>query len=234
MIRQEIRTQLEQEAEPDYRAFQSRLAPGVTDILGVRLPRLRQIAKQIAKKDAEEYLTQLQEAAAGELCYEEKMLFGLVIGYAPMDCERRRQWLDLFVPVIDNWAVCDSCCITYKWMRSKPEYWWEYAWNWILADTEYGIRFGLIVILGHFVDAAHIDKIFAICNEIDNDGYYVKMAQARLISECFAKFADQTFLFLQHDQMDDFTHNKAIQKICESYRVPKEWKEKLRSLRRRS
>ena len=77
-----------------------------------------------------------------------------------MDCERRRQWLDLFVPVIDNWAVCDSCCITYKWMRSKPEYWWEYAWNWILADTEYGIRFGLIVILGHFVDAAHIDKIF--------------------------------------------------------------------------
>lgn len=80
MIRQEIRTQLEQEAEPDYRAFQSRLAPGVTDILGVRLPRLRQIAKQIAKKDAEEYLIQLQEAAAGELCYEEKMLFGLVIG----------------------------------------------------------------------------------------------------------------------------------------------------------
>ena len=53
-------------------------------------------------------------------------------------------------------------------------------------------------------------------------------------TECFAKFADQTFLFLQHDQMDDFTHNKAIQKICESYRVPKEWKEKLRSLRRRS
>lgn len=233
MIRQEIRTQLEREAEADYRAFQSKLTPGVNNILGVRLPRLREIAKQTAKTAAEEYLTQLQEAAlCKDLCYEENMLFGLVIGYASMDRETYRKWLDRFVPVIDNWAVCDSCCMTYKWMRKQPEYWWEYAVQWIRTDMEYGIRFGLIVILAHFADEAHIEEIFALCNQIRNEGYYVKMAQAWLISVCFVKSAEQTFLFLQHDQMDDFTHNKAIQKTCESYRVSKEWKEKIRSLRR--
>lgn len=232
-MQQEIREQLEHLSEADYKAFNANLLPGVSDILGVRLPQLREIAKKIAKQDAVCYLMQLQEALQQEdISYEEKMLYGLVIGYAKMDDNQYREWLDAFVPVIDNWGVCDSCCMTYKWMRKQPAYWWDYLERWIGTDTEFGIRFGIVSILDHFVDEAHIEDIFGICNRIHSEGYYAKMAVAWLVSMCFVKFPDKTYAFLQEDRMDDFTHNKSIQKTCESYRVTKEWKALARSLRR--
>lgn len=247
--RQEIRNQLEQAAEPDYQEFQAKLLPGVSGILGVRVPKLREMAKWIAKADAHTYLHEMNrsiqnskacglncenpsDGICAELCYEEKMLYGLVIGYAKMDDAQRKEWLDLFVPVIDSWGVCDSCCLTYKWMKKQSKDWWEYLNKWILTDSEYGIRFGLVSMLDHFVDEQHIQQIFAVCDKIYHHGYYVKMAQAWLISMCFVKFPEQTYQFLQKDKMDDFTHNKAIQKTCESYRVSKEWKETVRSLKR--
>lgn len=234
MDREEIRKELEQAAETDYKEFNAKLLPGVTKMLGVRLPKLRETAKCIAKNDAAAYLTQMQEADWNHgVYYEEKMLFGLVIGYAKMDDKKRKEWLDVFVPVIDSWGVCDSCCMTYKWMKKQPEYWWEYLNQWIRTDTEYGIRFGMVSMLGHFVDEVHIQEILAVCSLVHHDGYYAKMAQAWLVSVCFVKFPEQTYAFLQENQMDDFTHNKSIQKTCESYRVTKEWKDKLRSLKRK-
>lgn len=231
MRKDQIRKQLEQEAEADYREFQAKLLPGVANILGVRLPKLREIAKQAAKQDAREYLEQMRDGS-NHVYYEEKMLFGLVLGYAEMEFDGRRNWLDVFVPVIDNWGVCDSCCVTYKWMRRQPDDWWEYVRHWALSDTEFGIRFGLVSMLDHFVDEAHLEPIFAVCSQIRRPGYYAKMAQAWLVSMCFVQFPEQTYQFLQEGRMEDFTHNKSIQKTCESYRVAKEWKAKLRSLRK--
>lgn len=232
-MRQQIREQLEQLQEADYKAFNEKLLPGVSNVLGVRLPKLRGIAKNIAKHDPEAYLTQMQAADwQGSAYYEEKMLYGLVIGYAKMDDNQYSRWLDAFVPVIDNWGVCDSCCMTYKWMKKQPAYWWDYLNWWIETDTEFGIRFGIVAMLAHFVDEAHIPDIFAVCSRIHNEGYYAKMAAAWLVSVCFAGFPDETYAFLQDNQMDGFTHNKAIQKTCESYRVTKEWKARVRELRR--
>lgn len=236
MLRQTIRKELEQAAEADYREFNAKLLPGVEHMLGVRLPKLREIAKRTAKKAAEDYLIQMKEACGqglGEPCYyEEKMLYGLVIGYAKMDTPQRKDWLEAFVPLIDNWGVCDSCCMTYKWMEKQPEYWWEYLNRWILTDTEYGIRFGFVSMLNHFVEEAYLQDIFTVCDRVQQEAYYAKMAQAWLISVCFAKFPEQTYAFLKNDRMNDFTHNKSIQKTCESYRVSKEWKERIRGLRR--
>lgn len=249
MITEKIREQLAQSAEAEYQSFQAKLLPGVDGILGVRLPKLRQLAKQTAKQDAAAYLQEMEELTAhGTVLYEEKMLFGLVIGYARMDDLQRKYWLEVFVPVIDSWGVCDSCCMTYKWMKNQPEFWWEYLNRWLLSGTEYGIRFGFVSMLAHFVDDRHLRKIFACCsrplpdgnqnknqdeNQNENqNGYYAKMAQAWLISVCFVKFPDQTYAFLKTDTMDDFTHNKSIQKTCESDRVTKEWKAAIRSLRR--
>lgn len=238
MLKEEIRKQLKREAEPDYKEFQAKLLPGVDGILGVRLPKLREIAKRIAKTDAQEYLNHEMYAvihSADEdsiVYYEEKMLYGMVIGYAKADDAQRRQWLDLFVPRIDSWGVCDSCCMTYKWMKEKPELWWEYVKTWTFANEEYEIRFGLVCMLAHFIDERHIQEILAVCSRVLHEGYYAKMAQAWLVSACFVKFPEQTYLFLEKDNMDPFTHNKAIQKTCESYRVSKEWKDKIRSLKR--
>ena len=235
MLRQQVRNELEQAAQPDYQAFQEKLLPGVDGILGVRLPKLREIAKRIAKEDAGAYLAQVQAACtqqAQTVSYEEKMLYGLVIGYADMEKEQHRKWLDTFVPAIDNWGVCDSCCMTYKWMKKQPEYWWDYLCQWILTDTEFGIRFAFVAMLGHFVNETYLQRIFSACDQVQHKAYYAKMAQAWLVSVCFVKFQEETYVYLQQDLLDDFTHNKAIQKACDSYRVTKEWKEKLRRLKR--
>ena len=232
-MRDKIRAQLLQLAEPDYKAFQEKLLPGVTDLLGVRVPKLREIAKKTAKSGAFEYLSQMQDLDwQDDGCYEEKLLYGMVIGYAKMNDSERRQYLEAFVPVIDSWGVCDSCCVTYRWMKKQPAYWWDYLNRWILTDTEYGIRFGIVSMLDHFVDQTYIEEIFHVCSQIRNEGYYARMAVAWLISVCFVRFPEKTCAFLEKGTLDGFTHNKSIQKTCESDRVSKEWKASARKLRR--
>ena len=111
MTRERVKEQLKQLAEQEYRAFNQKLLPGVPGILGVRLPKLREIAKQAAKTDASEYLGEIRDRRPEDLYYEEKMVFGMAIGYAGMDEKARSGWLDVFVPLIDSWGVCDSCCM---------------------------------------------------------------------------------------------------------------------------
>lgn len=238
-IRHQIRKELEQAAQADYQAFQAKLLPGVQGILGVRLPKLREIAKRIAKTDAEAYLQQMQQACLNqdaydseEVYYEEKMLFGLVIGYADLNREKQRRWLDVLIPVIDNWGVCDSCCMTYRWMKKQPEYWWDYLLEQVSVNTEFSVRFAFVSMLAHFIGKEYLQELFAVCDKVRHEAYYAKMAQAWLVSMCFVKFPEETYAYLQDDRMEDFTHNKAIQKTCESYRVDKEWKQKIRSLKR--
>lgn len=231
VVLQEVRRQLERLSEQGYQEFNQKLLPGVQGVLGVRLPKLRGIAKQIAKEDALRYLTQMQPSSwqAGTY-YEEKMLYGLVIGYAKMHDNQYKEWLDVFVPAIDNWSVCDSCCMTYKWMRRNQEFWWDYISGWAGCSTEFGARFGFVSMLGHFVDEAHIQGIFKACSKYQ-ESYYARMAVAWLVSACFVKFPKEAYAFLQEGRMDAFTHNKSIQKTCESYRVPEEWKDKVRGLK---
>ena len=232
-MKQEIRESLEQLAEPEYAAFSRKLLPGVSNLCGVRLPKLRRMAKRIAKEDAQAYLSAMRTAdwSASACYFEEKMLYGLVIGYAKLDDGGYRKQLERFVPLIDNWSVCDSCCLTYEWRRKNPQFWWEELNCWIRTDTEFGVRFGLVSMLAHFVDQTYVQDILNLCGRIRPDGYYAKMAAAWLVSDCFAKFPEETYVFLQQDAMDDFMHNKSIQKICESTRVDREWKALLRGLR---
>ncbi len=233
MMIQDIRIQLEHLSEAGYKAFNEKLLPGVPNILGVRLPELRGIAKQIAKKDADGYFAQVRaDGWPPNAYYEEKMIYGLVIGYAKMDDMGYKEQLDAFVPLIDNWGVCDSCCMTYKWMRKNQPFWWNYLNGWIAKGTQFPVRFGLVCILGHFVDTVYIQKALGVCGSLQCEGYYAKMAAAWLVSACFAKFPQETYTFLQSSQLDTFTHNKAIQKTCESFRVSKEWKGMVRQLKR--
>lgn len=235
MTKQEMRERLEQLSEKEYKEFNQKLIPGVSNMLGVRLPKLREIAKKTAKDGGMAYLEEMKSAEwqdQNAFYYEEKMMYGLMIGYVKMDDETRSSLLDGFVPLIDNWGICDSCCMTYKWMKKQPEYWWDYLNRQIGAGTEFKIRFALVSMLAHFLDEAHIQEIFAVCSRIRSEDYYARMAAAWLISACFVKFPDQTYEYLADNRMDDFTHNKSIQKTCESYRVSKEWKTRIRQLRR--
>lgn len=233
MMIEEITAKLYNLTEEDFRVFNSKLLPGVTRILGVRLPAMRKLAKKTAKGDFRSYLEEAHEKITADSIHEEIMMLGLVIGYAKMERDEYRKYLDEFVPKISNWSVCDSCVNGFKFMRNDPEYWFDYLKIYRDSKEEFELRFMIVAMMNHFVDEDHIDEILSICNEIHHDGYYVKMAVAWTLQVCYVKFPEKTSRLLENNGMDDFTHNKAIQKIRESYQVSREEKEELGRLKRK-
>ena len=229
---EDIREQLYQLAEDDYKKFNQKLLPGVERVLGIRIPVLKQLAKSIAKNDAVTYLNEAEEKTHSNSIHEEIMLQGLVLGYAKMKDEERVRYLDEFIPKIQNWAVCDSCVMNMKFMGKNPKFWYVYIWKYSDSQKEYELRFLIVSILAHFVTEDHIDEILTLFGKLHHDGYYVKMAVAWAVSVCYVKYPKKTRTFLEDNQMDDFTHNKSIQKIRESYRVTAEEKETLKTLKR--
>lgn len=229
---EQVKEELICAAEEEYKEFQKSLIPGPQKILGVRMPKVRQIAKDIAKKEFREYLEQAKFGITADSYYEELLVEGCVIGYGKMSLESRFAYLDALVPKINNWAVCDCCCSTYKFMQKAQEESFAYLQKWLNSDKEYELRFGIVSLLDHFVNEDYIDSILDICNEIHHEGYYVKMAAAWALSVCYVKFPEKTERLLRNNQMDDFTHNKTIQKIRGSFRVDKERKERIKLLKR--
>lgn len=222
-----IREELEKNVDPSYREFHRSLVPGLEQFLGVRVPKLREISKKVARED---YWSFAREAD-GET-YEELMIRGMMIGYAGLTREEQRGELENFIPSIKNWAVCDCCCSTYRFMKKDQEEWFAFLRTYAAGGREYEIRFALVSMLDFFINEAYIDQVLEILGQVRHEGYYVKMAAAWAVSICYVKFPEKTEGFLRKNLLDDFTHNKSIQKIRESYRVSKEDKERLKSLRR--
>lgn len=224
----DIQRQLLQLAADGNREFAQSLQPGVPNVLGIRVPQLRNLAREIARGDWKDYIEQ-----ADTYYMEERLLTGLVIGYIKgITIEERFSLIRRWVPQINSWAVCDSVCTTLKPGKGEHEAWWQFIVPYMQSNEEYSIRFGVVMALSHFVDAVHLDHLFRFFCAIHHDGYYVKMAIAWAVSVCYVKFPNETYAFLAQDNIDAFTHNKAIQKICESYRVNNEEKDKVRVLRR--
>lgn len=230
-----IREQLYASADDSYKDFNRSLVPGeIAPMLGVRVPKLRDIAKQIAKSDGDTYIDAIKCLESKHQAYhEELMLHGMVIGYMKCDTDTRKRLLNEFVPMIDNWAVCDSSCMTYKFMKKDPGDWYPYLQNFLTCREEYSIRFAVVAFLDHFVNEEYIDLILSDLKAVRHEGYYVKMAVAWALSVCYVKFPEKTERLFTENILDDFTHNKAIQKIRESYRVTKEEKERLNLLKRK-
>ena len=211
-----IREKLFELQDLKYKEFHSKLCPNVDMIIGVRVPQLKEIAKQIAKEDYKVFLEEVKDEY-----YEELALHGLVIGYAKMPIEETFKYLDIFIPKINNWAICDTTCsnlkITKKYMRKM----WEFLEKYINSNKEYEIRFAIVMYLNYYLNEEYIDK-----------DYYVQMAIAWLISIAYIKQKDVTEKYLINNNLDKFTQNKAIQKVCESYRVSEEEKLKVRKYKK--
>lgn len=227
-ITQWIRNELYKNSEEAYRAFHSSLVPGISNILGVRMPKLREIAKKAAKENYREFIENIDTQV-----YEELMLWGMILGYAKLSIEERKQELAKFVPHINNWAICDCSCATYKFMRDFPEEWMLFLKTYLISTQEYELRFAVVCLLDFFVNETYIEEVLDLLSQIRHNGYYVKMAVAWAISVCYVKFPEKTEKIFVENLLDDFTHNKSIQKIRESYRVPKESKERLQRMRRK-
>lgn len=213
-----------------YKEFHSSLCPGINNILGIRVPVLRDYAKEISKdNNLEELLKMIDDEY-----YEEIMLQGMLIGLEKnISFEKLEQYIKAFVPQIDNWAVCDVFCaglkITKKYKKEMNILIKEY----LKSNNEFEVRFAIVMILDYYVEEEYLKKDFEIFDKTKLDKYYVKMAVAWAISICLIKYYDETYEYLKNNRsLDMWTYNKAIQKAIESYRINNEQKEKLRKMKK--
>lgn len=228
-MEQAVRKQILALADPDYQKFSAALLPNVNNILGVRLPLLRKIAKKIASDDWHAYIADAQSEY-----FEEIMLQGMVIGYAKADIEEILTYTYAFVKKIDNWSVCDSFCTGLKITKINMKCVWEFLQQYFNSEKEFEVRFGVVMLLSFYIDEEYIDRVLALLDQVKHPGYYVKMAIAWAVSICYIKFPEKTMAYLKNNMLDDFTYNKALQKITESYRVDREAKNIIRSMKRRA
>jgi len=226
-MEQTIRERLLALVDEEYRQFHSKLVPDADNILGIRLPHLRELAKELARGDWRSYLN----AALADY-NEEIMLQGLIIGYAKADIEEILCYAAAFVPKINNWGVCDSFCNSLKITKKYRDRVWEFLQPYLHSREEFELRFGIVMLLSFYIEDEYIEQVLLRLDSAKHDGYYVKMAVAWTISICFIKYPEQTMAYLKQNTLDDFTYNKALQKITESFRVDTKAKSLIRGMKR--
>lgn len=226
-----IKEKLVKLADKKYREFHSKLCPNTNNILGVRVPVLRNYAKELIKEySSEELLKNIDNQY-----YEEIMLQGMVIGLSKeKDFEVIQRYIENFIPKIDNWAVCDVFCAGLKITKKYKKEMWNFIQNYLKSKNEFYLRFAVVMILDFYIEKEYLDRNFEIFNNIESDKYYVQMAVAWAVSICLIKYYDETIDYLNSIEckLNNFTYNKSLQKARESYRISKEQKEELQKMKR--
>ena len=229
-LKEEITRNLREKADIKYKEFHSGLCPDTNNILGIRVPVLRQYAKELLRKYDYEFLLQNID----NKYYEEIMLQGMIIGLSKeKDFEKIEKYIIEFIPKIDNWAVCDVFCAGLKITKKYKKEMWKLIGKYLKSKKEFELRFGIVMILDFYIEENYLQENFKIFENINSKDYYVQMAVAWAISICLIKYYDETLLFLKDkkEKFDKFTYNKALQKGIESFRLTKEQKETLRKMK---
>ncbi len=226
-----LRQRLSALGDPDYRRFSAGLLPGVEGILGVRMPQLRKLARELLRGDWRKWLAEIE--ATDTVCYEERMLQGLVISLAPCPIEERLAYTARFVPRIDNWAVCDAFCRKLRPDERKAV--WQFIQPYFRSDAPYDLRFAAVMSLQNFTDPEHIEALLRLLGDIRHEAYYVRMGVAWAVAECYSDAPERTCEWLTNDcPLDDRTYDKALQKIIESRRTADSVRQRFRAMKRRS
>ena len=223
----EILNTLRNLADDNYKVFNNKIIPTKQKTLGVRLPILRQIAKDIAKDDATNFLSLDKQNI-----YEMIMLEGLVLSYMNKPFKELLSSIENFLSKVDNWAQIDSTICSFKNIKKEKDYILDIVKIWLKSDNEFIVRAALVILLSYYIQEENLKMIFNISQNIKHKGYYVFMGNAWLVSVCMAKFPTQTILFFENNTLDTKTHNKAIQKSKESYRVSDDNKILINKLKR--
>ena len=211
-----------------YKEFHSSLVlDSKYEMIGIRLPKMREIAKEISKTNIEEFLKVAQDKY-----YEEVMIQGLVISHIK-DEKTFYEYFKNHVKTIDNWALCDTFCSSIKIIKKHEEKYFSEAIKMCLDSKEFISRTGIVMILSSFVNEKNLQTIFDTLNKITSDKFYINMAEAWLVCDLYIKFPKETLAFMKKNNLNKFTQNKAISKIHDSFRVDKEDKEYLNTLRRK-
>ncbi len=211
-----------------YKEFHGSLCPDMDNIIGVRIPKLREYAKELYK------CNNLKDIKIEDKYYEELVIQGILIGFqtkAPI--EEVIKQVEEFIPKINSWAVCDTFCAGLKITKKYQTEMFKVIKEYLKSTQEYQVRFAIVMLLNYYINDQYIDQVLQILDNVKLDKYYVQMANAWAISICLIKYYNKTLDFLNTTKIDDFTYNKGIQKAIESYRITDEQKEYLRTLKRR-
>ena len=217
----EIKKELKNLSDEEYKLFSQKLNPNINNILGVRLPILRKIAKKIAKNDYKTFFLKNDDEFM-----ELTMLEGMVIGN--LKKEEQINYIENFIPKINNWAVCYTFCTGLKFFKKDKHK--EIIEKYLNSKKEYELRFAFVILLNYFIDDEYnyvLDKI----SKFNNEQYYAKMAAAWCLSYCLIKNYEQCIKENQKIKIHPWTLKKGITKAIESLKLTKIQKDELRKIR---
>ena len=221
-----VRKELFSLQDPGYRELQIRIIPTVKpkSIIGVRTPDLRRMAKETADRgDAGAFLDSLPHSY-----FEENQLHAFIISGMKDYAECLRE-LERFLPYVDNWATCDQMS-PKVFRKHRPELLASIR-KWIASDEPYTVRFGIGMLMEHYLDEDFDPAYPEMAASVRSEEYYVNMMTAWYFATALAKQYEAVLPFIENRRLDVWTHNTAIQKATESYRITPEQKEYLRSLK---
>jgi len=204
-----------------YAAFNQRIVNTKMPVIGVRVPDLRRLARELAPDmsaaDISKLLTVQNES------FDYVLLCGLLITHARLDDQTTIDLVKQYLPRVDSWAHIDT--FVEKKRRFAGEIWWDFALECLQNEAEFTVRYGVVSLMTNFLDEAHIDQVFAALRGIKHDGYYVKMVLAWLYATAAVHFFDLTLAELENEHIDAWTRNKSYQKMRESRRFTLEEQE---------
>ena len=229
-------------------------------VLGLHSPEIKQVAKRLSREGGEiimpdgmhricaggaEVIRAFEAVSSESLCYEETVIWGYLINLEKCSLNERLAMLGRYVPVLDNWAVCDSYCAHAKWMaRADKAILWAFLEHWFNSENEFEVRFAVVVAMCYFLGEKWLDKVFDRINGLDLDRikskyksikgkpkavqqgtvqgaepYYVRMGVAWLLATALAKFPDQTRAFVRSSNLPADVVKLYIRKARESFRT---------------
>lgn len=225
-IQKDIEDRLFALEDKKYKEFHSRLMPTVNpdNIIGVRTPVVRKLAKELAKQP--EYMQYIHMLP--HKYYEENNLHGFLIE-SMKDYDECIAAVNEFLPYVDNWATCDS--VSPKVFKKHRSELMEQIKMWMASGHTYTIRYGIGMLMTHYLEEDFKEEYLEWAANIRSEEYYVNMMIAWYFATALAKQPQAAFPYIEQKRLSVWTHNKAIQKAVESYRITEEQKNKLRALR---
>lgn len=211
--------------DPQYKIFNDKITKSKTESLGVRMPDVKKIAKSADKSEIEEYLAECKFAY-----YEDTLLYGLFL--ARLGAEEFWKRKNEYLCRCDSWAHIDTVVPEIGIGKADKEKFYELNKDGIENLDGYYLRFRIVMFMRFYVDETHTDEILRLMDKLDGKGYYNDMAIAWLVSVAFVRQREITLAYLQDDNLGEFTHNKAISKIHDSFRVSDSDKKYLKTLRK--
>ena len=226
MKKSDLRKELKKLQDVKYRDMQVKIIPTVKpeSIIGVRTPELKAMAKEILKSgDYKDFLNDLPHKY-----FEENQLHAFILS-GMKDADECFVELEKFLPYVDNWATCDQ--MSPKIFKKHKDELLKRVKVWIASDEPYTIRFGIGMLMEHFLDDDFDAKYPAMVAKLRSDEYYVNMMIAWYFATALAKQYDSILPYIEKKKLDKWTHNKAIQKSVECYRITDEQKTYLKTLK---